>query len=112
PVRISLGLLPSGPDPVGEEHVRANLPTRYMRIIGSGCKGGRSEDAALAQPLQPSLAPDYILVVPLHGPCFGQPEVDGVFVDLVAGRIALLGRLEASFGNETGCLEGLAAPEQ
>src|SRR5690606_13632453 len=26
PVRISLGLLPSGADPVGEEHVRANLP--------------------------------------------------------------------------------------
>jgi hypothetical protein len=30
-VKVSLGLLPSGPDPVGEEHVRANLPKRYMR---------------------------------------------------------------------------------
>jgi len=30
-VKVSLGLLPSGPDPVGEEHVRANLPIRYMR---------------------------------------------------------------------------------
>jgi len=25
-VKVSLGLLPSGPDPVGEDHVRANLP--------------------------------------------------------------------------------------
>jgi hypothetical protein len=33
-----LGLLPSGPDPVGEEHVRANLPIRYMRIYAGGCK--------------------------------------------------------------------------
>ena len=31
-MKVSLGLLPSGPDPVGEEHVRANLPERYMRI--------------------------------------------------------------------------------
>ena len=30
PVKVSLGLLPSGPDPVGEEHVRANLSGRYI----------------------------------------------------------------------------------
>ena len=30
PVKVSLGLLPSGPDPVGEEHVRANLSSRYI----------------------------------------------------------------------------------
>jgi hypothetical protein len=37
-VRISLGLLPSGPDPVGEEHVRANLPRAYMLIYDGKCK--------------------------------------------------------------------------
>ena len=37
-----MGLLPSGPDPVGEEHVRANLPKGYMRILGLGCKGPRT----------------------------------------------------------------------
>ena len=32
PVKVSLGLLPSGPDPVGEEHVRANLPAAISGI--------------------------------------------------------------------------------
>ena len=40
PVKVSLGLLPSGPDPVGEEHVRANLPGRY---IGDRACIGKSE---------------------------------------------------------------------
>jgi len=31
-VKVSLGLLPSGPDPVGEEHVRTNLPTAISGI--------------------------------------------------------------------------------
>ena len=30
PAKISLGLLPSGPDPVGEQNACANLPGRYM----------------------------------------------------------------------------------
>ena len=29
-MKVSLGLLPSGPDPVGEEHVRTNLPGGYI----------------------------------------------------------------------------------
>ena len=37
-MKVSLGLLPSGPDPVGEEHVRANLPMGYMRIYAPECK--------------------------------------------------------------------------
>ena len=36
-----MGLLPSGPDPVGEEHVRANLPIRYMRGKTRDDKGCR-----------------------------------------------------------------------
>ena len=39
PVKVSLGLLPSGPDPVGEEHVRANLSGRYIGQMRLGCKG-------------------------------------------------------------------------
>ena len=35
PVKVSLGLLPSGPDPVGEEHVRANLPRAISGRIGA-----------------------------------------------------------------------------
>jgi hypothetical protein len=30
PAKISLGLLPSGPDPVGEHNACANLPIGYM----------------------------------------------------------------------------------
>ena len=37
PVSISLGLLPSGPDPVGEQNACTNLPGRYM--VGLGRKG-------------------------------------------------------------------------
>src|SRR5690606_4581141 len=56
PVKVSLGLLPSGPDPVGEEHVRANLPRRISAIaariarVGSGPKsrvGGTADPFAL-----------------------------------------------------------------
>jgi len=38
-VKVSLGLLPSGPDPVGEEHVRANLPGLYMAAL---CADGKT----------------------------------------------------------------------
>ena len=49
PVKVSLGLLPSGPDPVGEEHVRANLPVGYMaRDCGKG-KRFRPRSSALLQ---------------------------------------------------------------
>jgi len=43
-VKVSLGLLPSGPDPVGEEHVRANLSSRYIghkRALRKGPGAGR-----------------------------------------------------------------------
>src|SRR6185312_11897935 len=40
PVKVSLGLLPSGPDPVGEEHVRTNLPAAI-----SGIGGGKARAA-------------------------------------------------------------------
>ena len=33
PVPISLGLLPSGPDPVGERYVRRQPPARYMVVL-------------------------------------------------------------------------------
>jgi hypothetical protein len=33
PAKISLGLLPSGPDPVGEHNACANLPRRYMVFL-------------------------------------------------------------------------------
>jgi len=34
PVPISLGLLPSGPDPVGERYVRRQPPERYIGVLG------------------------------------------------------------------------------
>ena len=40
PVPISLGLLPSGPDPVGERHVRRQPPGRYIGVLGRKGKGG------------------------------------------------------------------------
>ena len=43
-MKVSLGLLPSGPDPVGEEHVRANLPKGYMRGKKGGCKASGGEE--------------------------------------------------------------------
>lgn len=43
-MKVSLGLLPSGPDPVGEEHVRANLPKRYMRIKWGKRKASGGEE--------------------------------------------------------------------
>jgi hypothetical protein len=33
PAKISLGLLPSGPDPVGEHNACTNLPGRYMVVL-------------------------------------------------------------------------------
>ena len=39
-MKVSLGLLPSGPDPVGEEHVRANLPSPISEI-GAGLARAR-----------------------------------------------------------------------
>ena len=38
----SLGLLPSGPDPVGEWLVHRQPPGAYIGQMGMGCKGGRS----------------------------------------------------------------------
>jgi len=38
-VKVSLGLLPSGPATVGEEHVRATLSRRYIGENPAGCKG-------------------------------------------------------------------------
>ena len=38
-MKVSLGLLPSGPDPVGEEHVRANLLRPYIGHDGGNRKG-------------------------------------------------------------------------
>jgi hypothetical protein len=39
PAKISLGLLPSGPDPVGEHNACANLPRRFMVGFGWNGKG-------------------------------------------------------------------------
>jgi hypothetical protein len=39
PAKISLGLLPSGPDPVGEHNACANLPGRYMVVLPGKSKG-------------------------------------------------------------------------
>ena len=36
----SLGLLPSGPDPVGEWLVHRQPPGAYIGQMGMGCKGG------------------------------------------------------------------------
>ncbi len=40
PAKISLGLLPSGPDPVGEHNACANLPGRYMVGLKGNGKSG------------------------------------------------------------------------
>ena len=63
-MKVSLGLLPSGPDPVGEEHVRTNLPVGYMEEeCGKGKSAGPPPamcEAAVAQaallPLTSALA--------------------------------------------------------
>src|SRR5882724_1005229 len=39
PVPVSLGLLPSGPDPVGERHVRRQPPGRYIGVSPPKGKG-------------------------------------------------------------------------
>src|SRR5215207_6031515 len=48
PVKVSLGLLPSGPDPVGEEHVRANLPAPIWRHIGALARPGPMQPGRLS----------------------------------------------------------------
>src|SRR6478736_5893318 len=53
PVKVSLGLLPSGPDPVGEEHVRANLSIGYIGHRGPPRKGGnRHEIVVRTRPIR------------------------------------------------------------
>ena len=46
PIRTSLGLLPSGPDPVGEWLVHRQSPGAYLALNRSECKRG-DEDGAL-----------------------------------------------------------------
>src|SRR6476660_5641224 len=50
PVPVSLGLLPSGPDPVGERHVRRQPPAGLYRRLGFKRQG---RDLLFAGTLQP-----------------------------------------------------------
>jgi hypothetical protein len=49
PIRTSLGLLPSGPDPVGEWLVHRQSPGAYLGPKGPESKRGREQFAGLVQ---------------------------------------------------------------
>jgi hypothetical protein len=64
------------------------------------------------QPLQPALATDYVLVVPLDVSSFCQPPLEILPVDLIGRSVAGFGSFEAAFLLQPFFLKRLTTPKE
>src|SRR5262249_28228055 len=99
---------------VNSEKPKSRLPsaaaTRYAAIRDRLSPGASA--VPLLQPLEPTLATDYVLVVPLDVSSLCQPALEILQVHLIGRGVAGFGGFEAAFVLQPFFLERLTTPKE
>src|SRR5262249_14272394 len=91
-------------DPPGSSE---ETPRRPRDRLSTGASA-----VSLLQPLQPTLATDYVLVVPLDVSGFCQPALETLQVYLIGGSVTGFGGFEAAFLRQPLFLKRLTTPKE